>query len=144
MGRYARRTILSCLVVGFAGCASDSLGKRTEPSDEAGLFGYVRTNADNYTLLDCGADGDGVWVDVRYDGSRSGTVQYKIHVKDGDVYIGDSGTKAVDVTPEGAGRVRVDNKEFTKITRQKLTVYLEIVNEDEGASSETETCSPSS
>lgn len=140
MTTYIRRTILVGLSAGLAGCTDDSLGQPAEPSDESGLFGYVRTDADNYTLLDCGADGDGVWVDVRYDGSRSGTVQYKIHVAEGEVYIGQSGTQAVDVSPDGTGRVRVDNEEFTDIAERDLTVYLEIVNEREGASSETAQC----
>lgn len=83
-----RRTFITAVVALMAGC-----------------LGYTRTTANDYELLNAGyTDGD-AWLDVRYTGTETGRIQYRLFIEEQGVLVNDSQTQGKHVEPDNSYRL---------------------------------------
>lgn len=112
-------------IAGAAGIATMSL---------AGCLGYVRTDANNYTIEDGGFTEDGVYVDAMYHGSKSGKVQYELSIEQNSAHVLTTRSSSREVKPDGTFRFIIEDIDTdVLIEEQETVISLIIVNGRDGA-----------
>lgn len=116
-----RRTVLGLIPAALVGAS--------------GCLGYVRTDPDNYELLDAGYTDGTAWVDINYTGNSEGKIQYKLYITESDMHIESSSTQGSTV---GQGQHRFTADIDAIFNREESSIGFILINTDAGYDGEVD------